>query len=88
MEEEERTLIYELKKYRSPLECKIYVINEDHWFIDIELRKKKTGEITDLHRVIQKDLPGWMSYMNSTSKWEVIYTNEKIVENFCYYEKN
>lgn len=81
---ENRTLIYELKKSRSPLECKIYVIDEDDWFIDIELKRKKTGEITDLHRVIQKDLPGWMRQMKSTANWEIIYTNENIVKNFCY----
>lgn len=81
---EERTVIYEMKKARSPLECKIYVIDEDDWFIDIEIKRKKTGEITDLHRVIQKDLPGWMRQMKSTGNWEVIYTNENIVKNFCY----
>ena len=85
---EERSVIYELKKYRSPLICKIYVLHEDDWFIDIEYTKKTSGQITDVHRVIQKDLPNWLGYMKSTANWEVIYINEKIVENFCYYEKN
>lgn len=83
METEERTVIYELKKSRSPLECKIYVINADPWFVDIEFTKKKTGEITILHRVIQKDLPAWMRYMNFTASWEVVYTNKNIVKNNC-----
>lgn len=81
---ESRTLIYEMKKARSPLDCKIYVIDEDDWFIDVEFIRKKTGEIADSHRVIQKDLPGWIRQLKASANWEVIYTNENIVKNFCY----
>ena len=81
---EDRILICEMNKPRSPLFGRVYVETEDDWFITIEFKRKKSGEVTDKHFIIQKDLSGWLSYYKSSNGWETKIVNEEPIKKFDY----
>lgn len=81
---EDRILICELSKPRSPILGNVYIDSDDDWFITIEFKRRKSGEVTDRHLIIQKDLSGWLSYLKSLNGWETKIVNEELVNRFDY----
>ncbi len=81
---ENRILICEMSKLRSPLSGKVYVEANDNWFITIEFKRTKSGEISDKHFIIQKDLNHWLRYLKSSNGWETKIVNEELVKKFDY----
>lgn len=59
-----------LKKKGSPYEIKFHTSSEDPWFIDIIKYKIKTLQVKDRHYIIEKDVSGWILYMNSLGFYE------------------
>ena len=59
-----------LKKKGSPYEVKFCTSEEDSWFVEMTMYRIKTLEVKETHTLIEKDVPNWISYMNSLGFFE------------------
>ena len=59
------------KKNKSPFLITFVRDNTDDWFIDVVHHKKKSGEVTDVSRIIAKDLNNWALWKESLG-WEKV----------------
>lgn len=64
-----------MTKLHSPHEIVFSPDAEDTFFINIEVRKKATGEIRASHYILRSDLSTWIS-MYEGDNFEIITNNE------------
>ena len=64
---------YLLDKSRSRQKIEIISDETDDWFLDVNWVEKKTSKISHTSRIIRKDLPHWLTYLqgNTGGNWKI-----------------
>ncbi|MFW6310795.1 MAG: hypothetical protein ACOC1K_01015 [Nanoarchaeota archaeon] len=58
-----------LKKKRSPLKTVFATNDPEGWFINVITYKNKSGEVSDVETIIEKDLKDWYEW-HERMGWE------------------